>query len=57
MDLNTINGILRALVPAVLAYAVGKGWITQGSVGDIMAAVLAIASAAWSVKTNLPAKS
>lgn len=52
MDLNTINGVLRAVVPAILAYAVGKGWITQSMVGDITAAVVTLVSAGWSVKTN-----
>ncbi|HEY6020781.1 MAG TPA: hypothetical protein VIY48_13065 [Candidatus Paceibacterota bacterium] len=55
MDLNSINGILRAVVPAILAYAVGKGWIPAGSVGDITAAVVAAAAAFWSVKSNKPA--
>lgn len=55
MDWNIINGILRAIVPAALAYAVGKGWITQSQVGDITAAVLTLAAAGWSVKTNVQA--
>jgi len=54
MDFNTINGVLRAVLPAVLAYAVGKGWVNAGSVGDISAAIVAIAAAVWSVKTNKP---
>ncbi len=52
MDINTINGVLRAIVPAALAYAVGKGWISQSQVADITTAVLTLAAAAWSVKTN-----
>ena len=55
MDLNSITGILRAIVPAICAYAVAKGWIAAGAVGDISAAVIAIAAAVWSVKTNKPA--
>lgn len=54
MDLNSINGILRAVVPAVLAYAVGKGWISSSSVADITAGVVAVAAAIWSVITNKP---
>ena len=57
MDLNTINGIIRAVVPAALAYAVAKGWVTESSVGDITAAIVAIAAAVWSVKTNKPVQS
>lgn len=52
MNLNQFTGIIRAVVPAALAYAVGKGWITQDSVGDITAAVVTLASAGWSVYTN-----
>lgn len=54
MDLNSINGVLRAIVPAICAFAVGKGWIAAGAVGDITTAVIAIAAAVWSVKTNKP---
>lgn len=54
MDLNTINGVLRAVVPALLAFAVGKGWISSGAVGDITAAAVAIAAAVWSVVSNKP---
>lgn len=52
MDMNVVNGVIRAVVPAGLAYAVGKGWITQSSVGDIMAAVMAVVAAGWSVASN-----
>lgn len=52
MDANTINGIVRAVVPAFLAYAVGKGWLTQSSVADVSAAITAIAAAVWSVMSN-----
>lgn len=54
MDMNSVNGVIRAVVPALLAYAVGKGWISSGAVGDITAAVAAIAAAVWSVVTNKP---
>lgn len=54
MDWNVINGILRAVVPAALAYAVGRGWITQSQVGDLTTAIITIAAAGWSVHTNMP---
>lgn len=60
MDMNTINGILRAIIPALVAFAAGKGWIsTTGAtaVSDaIVSAAVAVAAAGWSVKTNLPPK-
>jgi hypothetical protein len=52
MDINTVNGVIRAVLPAALAYAVGKGWITQGMVGDIVAAVTTTLAAWWSVASN-----
>lgn len=52
MDMNSVNGVIRAVVPALLAYAVGKGWISAGSVGDITAAIVAVASAVWSITSN-----
>lgn len=52
MDLNTINGVIRAVAPALLAFAAGKGWLPAGSVADITAAIVAIAAALWSVKSN-----
>lgn len=54
MDLNTVMGVVRAIVPAVCAYAVGKGWIGSGAVADITAAAVAIVSAVWSVVSNKP---
>ena len=52
MDINSVNGILRAILPAALAYAVAKGWVPVGSVADITAAVVAVAAAVWSVTSN-----
>lgn len=52
MDLNTINGVLRAVVPALLAFAVGKGWIAESAVTDITTAAVAIAAAVWSIVSN-----
>lgn len=49
---NTINGILRAIVPAVMAYAAGKGWITQGAAAEIGAAIITIAAGIWSVTSK-----
>ena len=49
---NTINGILRAVVPAVLAYVAGKGYITQSAAAEIGAAIITIAAGIWSVTSN-----
>lgn len=52
MNANVITGVLRAVLPAALAYAVGKGWITSGETGDITTAIVTLAAAGWSVLTN-----
>lgn len=56
MDANVLGGILRALVPAAVAFVVGKGWLSPEdattTIGALVAAATAIAAALWSVKTN-----
>lgn len=52
MDWNVINGVLRAVVPGLLGYLVGKGLISQSDVGEITAAIVTLAAAGWSVYTN-----
>lgn len=54
MDMNSISGVIRAIVPALLAYCVGKGWIAETSVADITAGAVAVASAVWSIVSNRP---
>ena len=53
MNYNTVNGIIRAVVPAALAYVVAKGWLTDSQVADVTAAIVTLVAAAWSVKTNV----
>jgi len=55
MTLNQVNGVIRAVLPAVLAYAVGRGWISNEQVGDVTAAVVTITAAVWSIITNIEA--
>lgn len=52
MTLDQITGPIRILLPAILAYAVGKGWIPGESVGDITLAVIAVIAAIWSIYSN-----
>lgn len=52
MTKDQFLGALRALLPAILAYAVGKGWVSASSVGDISALVLALGAAGWSIYSN-----
>lgn len=56
MNADQITGIVRAVVPALLAYAVGRGWISESSVGEITAAITAVGAALWSIWTNKSGK-
>lgn len=52
MDINIINGVIRAVAPAIVAFMIGKGIIPAGDYGDIFAALTALIAAVWSVKSN-----
>ena len=52
MNQNVVMGILRALVPGLVAYAAGRGWISASSAGEIGAAIITLGAAAWSASTN-----
>ena len=52
MNPNVVNGILRAIVPALVAWLVGKGYIPTGDAANVVAFLLAVGSAGWSVITN-----
>lgn len=56
MDANVISGVIRAVLPAAIAYAVGKGVLPAGDYSAVIAAVVALGSAVWSVKSNIPKK-
>lgn len=53
-DFNVIAGVLRAVLPAGIAYAVGKGILPAGDYSAVIAAIVALGSAVWSVKSNVP---
>ena len=57
MNSNVVMGILRALIPGLVAYAAGRGWISASSAGEIGAAIITLGSAAWSASTNTQAAS
>lgn len=52
MDVNLINGVIRAVFPAVVAYLVGKGTIPAADYGPLLAGVTAIVAAVWSIWSN-----
>lgn len=56
MNLNAYMGILRAIVPGLVGYLAGKGWITQSEAADIAAAIITLGAAGWSIVTNMEGK-
>lgn len=56
MNLDQITGIIRAVVPPLVAWLVAKGYIPAGSADPVIAAVVAIAAAVWSVHSNQTGK-
>ena len=55
MNQNQITGLARALVPAIVAYVVGKGWLSQSDAADVSAAIIALLAAGWSVQVHTDA--
>ena len=56
MNYNVFMGVLRAMVPGVVGYLVGKGYIGSDQAGTLIAAIVTLASAGWSIVTNIEGK-
>ena len=56
MNSNVVMGILRAVVPGLVGYLVGAGYIPSGDAANLTAAIITIGAAGWSVVTNLETK-
>ena len=56
MNSNVVMGILRAIVPGLVGYLVGKGYIPADQGGEVAAAIITLGAAGWSVVTNLENK-
>jgi hypothetical protein len=56
MNYDQLTGIIRAVVPPLVAYLAAKGIIPAGSGDAILAALVAIAAAAWSIHNNQSGK-
>lgn len=50
---DQVAGTLRALVPALVAYLVGRGYIPAGVASEAGALILAAGAAGWSIYTHL----
>jgi len=56
MNNDQLGGIVRAVVPPLVAWLVAKGIVPVGSTDAIIAAAVSIAAAAWSIVTNRTGK-
>lgn len=54
MNQDQLGGVIRAILPPFIAYAVAKGWINAGSADWIIASIVGIGTAIWSAYTNRP---
>lgn len=56
MNSDMIGGVLRAVIPAVIAYLVGAGTIPDGDYTEAIAAVVTLAATVWSIISNRTGK-
>jgi|GEM_PF-3423420 len=56
MNADMIGGIIRALFPPLFAYLAAKGTLPAGDYSGVITALVALITAAWSVKTNQTGK-
>ncbi len=56
MNQDQLTGIIRAVVPPLVAYLVAKGYIPAGSADPLVAAAVAVAAAVWSIHNNRTGK-
>jgi hypothetical protein len=54
MDPNQITGPIRALVPAITAWAVSKGWIPAGDYATPLISIVTGIMMLWSFHSNKP---
>jgi hypothetical protein len=54
MNSILVGGVIRAIVPPVIAYLVGKGTLPAGDYGSVVTGIVALATAFWSVQSKLP---
>jgi len=56
MNGDMITGPIRAIVPALVAVGVSKGWIPDGDYATPLIALVTGVSALWSIWSNRPSK-
>lgn len=56
MNYDQYTGIVRAIVPALIAWLVAKGYLTDSVGADVGVAIITVAAAVWSVLNNKSGK-
>lgn len=56
MNNDMIGGVIRAVVPPVLAYLIGKGTLPAGDYSAVVTGLVAMITAGWSIHTNKTGK-
>ena len=56
MNTDMIGGVIRAVLPPVIAYMIGKGVLPAGDYGSVVTGLVALVTAVWSVRTNTTGK-
>ena len=56
MNNDMLGGIIRAVLPPAITYAVAKGILPTGSYDAVVAGFVSLVTALWSVHTNQTGK-
>jgi hypothetical protein len=56
MNTDMFGGVIRAVVPSVLAYLIGKGTLPAGDYSAVITSLVAFGTATWSIHTNKTGK-
>lgn len=56
MNSDMVGGIIRAVVPPVLAFLIGKGALPTGDYSAVVTGLVAMVTAGWSIHTNKTGK-
>jgi hypothetical protein len=54
MNSVIVGGVIRAIVPSIIAFLVGKGTLPAGDYGSVVTGLVALVTAIWSVQSKLP---
>jgi hypothetical protein len=56
MNSDMLGGIIRATLPPVIAFVVGKGILPAGDYGSVVTGLISLVTALWSVHSNKTGK-